>query len=205
MSSAIESYIATLRTNLAFDPQLAARLCDEVEEHLHDIAEQEADVSHAEERAVRRMGDPRRLAAEMARAALPGRMRMTWQSLGLCIVAVLLAMRLRNEMLPVDQVPISVLVDRLAFGIALLLGCTAAFLAWTEVRIRYVVNLTIASMSLLAVSAAVGVTMLLHLNSLGEPLAPMRLPLFAIVMEWGVLLVAFVTLRGLIRHARKVE
>jgi hypothetical protein len=209
MASLIDRYVQTLRGGLAFDPELAERVCAEVEEHLADIVEHEGGGREAERRAIDRMGDPRLLAAGMARAAMPKRIALTWRTVALTALAVFLAMRLRGLLITPDAyeplaVQLAVAVDRLAFGAALVAGV----LGWHATRPggrwprevppllpAYLCTGALTLSSLAGFGPFVGALLWMGWGA-------MIAPALAIVAEVVVLAISFRELRDLTRQAR---
>ncbi len=210
MAGVIDQYLDTLRGELAFDPRLAERVCCEVREHLADIVEHEGGDELAERRAVIRMGDPRLLAAGMARAAMPARMKLTWRTVALSALAVFLAMRLRNALIPVDTLDLqtaylALAVDRIAFATAVLAG----LLGWLVTKsgahwfwkTRTVTPAYVCATAL-ALSSSAGCYLLGGaLLSIGWT-AEMTTPALAVTAEIVVLALAFRALRDLARQVR---
>jgi hypothetical protein len=130
MSGAIDDYVAGLRRELDFDPELANRLASEVEDHLRDAAE--ADPAwpsrEAERRAVERFGLGREIAAQFAVDAVDRQARRTWVTLGVTVVVTFIAMRLRAIWLDDGAISaLAPLIDRYAFIVALTVGVVAWF------------------------------------------------------------------------------
>lgn len=130
MSGAIDDYVAGLRRELDFDPELANRLASEVEDHLRDSAE--ADPAwpsrEAERRAVERFGLGREIAAQFAVDAVDRQARRTWVTLGVTVVVTFIAMRLRAIWLDGGAISaLAPLIDRYAFIVALTVGVVAWF------------------------------------------------------------------------------
>ncbi len=213
MAGVINQYLDTLRSELAFDPRLAERVCCEVREHLLDIAEQEAGDPQAELHAVKRMGDPRLLAAGMARAAMPTRVKLTWRTVALSALAVFLAMRLRNVLIPVDNLDLqtaalALAVDRIAFGTAVLAGLVGWLITKPDAQwFRNVRTVTPAYVcaTALALSSAAGCYLLgCALLSVGWT-AEITTPALAVSAEIVVLALAFRALRDLARQVRSAS
>ncbi len=134
MAGVIETYLATLRRELDFEPALARRMTEEIEAHLWDAAE--ADPAwpspDAERRAVERFGLAREIAAEFAADAVSRQSRRTWLALLATLAVTFVAMRLRVMWLGEVGDSLSVLVpivDRYAFIAALCVGALGWF-AW---------------------------------------------------------------------------
>jgi hypothetical protein len=134
MAGVIETYLATLRRELDFEPALARRMTEEIEAHLWDAAE--ADPAwpspEAERRAVARFGLAREIAAEFAADAVSRQSRRTWIALLATFAVTFVAMRLRVVWLGEVGDSFSVLapiVDRYAFVAALGVGALGWF-AW---------------------------------------------------------------------------
>jgi len=120
MAGVIEPYLAALRRDLAFDPELARRMTDEVEAHLWDAAEADPTwpSSEAERHAVERFGLAREIAAQFATDAVHRQARRTWIALLATLAVTFLAMRLRVMWLSDSGDGLSglaPLIDRYAF------------------------------------------------------------------------------------------
>ncbi|EBX4817019.1 hypothetical protein DRY87_25690, partial [Salmonella enterica subsp. enterica serovar Newport] len=131
--NAVEQYLETVRRHLAFDPELAERVVDEMRDHLVEASEH-ADSYHPSD-PIRRMGDPYELAVSMAQATLSTRIRTTWRTLAIATVAVFLAMRLRVLAAPEVGYPDAwvAFADRID-GSAFLLAMAVAAAAWLLTR-----------------------------------------------------------------------
>jgi hypothetical protein len=208
----IGNYLAVLRSELSFDPALADRICAEVKEHLIDIADAEGRGESAEQRAVARMGDARRLAADMARVAMPERMKLTWRTVALSALAVFLAMRLRNVLVPVDgtgidAAEIALAVDRFAYWGALFVGIAGWLLTRSSRAmlgtIRTVMPIYLCG-GALTVSCAAGSYLIASMLAADGWSASMTIPLLAAAAEAAILGLFFWELRALARHARRV-
>lgn len=133
MAGMIDDYVAALRRELDFDPALAHRLADEVEDHLRDAAE--ADPAwpspDAERRAVARFGLGREIAAQFAVDAVDRQARRTWVTLAVAAAVTFVAMRLRVLWLDDGSIAaLAPLVDRYAFIASLAMG----LLGWFSFR-----------------------------------------------------------------------
>lgn len=128
MSDLIAGYVQTLRRELAFDPVLAARAAEEIEDHLREAALEHGRDEAAQRRALARLGDPSVMAADFAQAWLPQRLKLTWRAIALAAVAIFVAMRLRHLLMPLDGAGVPVFLqlaawfDRYAFVAALVVG-----------------------------------------------------------------------------------
>jgi hypothetical protein len=96
----VADYLAALGRELAFDPALARRVCNEVEDHLVeavtcDPPEAAEPGSMAERRAIDRFGDPRDIAAAYRAASLSLRTRSTAGFMMLALAGIFLAMKAR--------------------------------------------------------------------------------------------------------------
>ncbi len=156
MAGVIESYVASLRRELDFDPALARRMADEIEAHLWDAAE--ADPAWpspvAERRAVERFGFAREIAGQFATDAVNRQARKTWIALLATAAVTFVAMRLRVIWLGDFGDSLSVLaplVDRYAFIVAL----GVAAIGWFAFR-RSLLPLAIC-LAALAASIAAGI------------------------------------------------
>ena len=96
MASPIERYLEALRAELRHDPLLARRLCEEVADHLAELAagERSAGMSEhdAEEAAVRRFGAPGPLARQFERFSFPMKALLACAGLATALVALWLFM-----------------------------------------------------------------------------------------------------------------
>lgn len=199
MAGVIDAYLENLRQGLAYDPQLAERVCGEVAEHLRDLSESAGGSRAAELAAVARMGDPHVLVAGMARATLPARNRRIWRDVALAALAVFLAMRMRNMLLPVDPAAagadLAVLVDRLAYFGALALGVVGWLIAWRGRIGQSSSSLAWCCTAALAVSGSAGLYLLvLSADRLHWSAA---LPIIATAVQIFVVAVALKALRDL--------
>jgi hypothetical protein len=92
MASAIDRYLELLRAELRHDPLLARRLCEEVADHLAEIAASERSrgmsESDAEEAAVRRFGAPGPLAHQFDRFSFALRALLTCAGLATALIAL---------------------------------------------------------------------------------------------------------------------
>ena len=92
MASAIERYLELLRAELRHDPLLARRLCEEVADHLAEIAASERSRGmsepDAEEAAVRRFGAPGPLAHQFNRFSFPLKALLTCAGLATALIAL---------------------------------------------------------------------------------------------------------------------
>ena len=145
MAGLIDDYLATLRRELDFDPELARRMSDEVEAHLRDAAEADPawPAPEAARRAVARFGLARELVAEFAHDAANRQAKRTWVALLATLAVTFIAMRLRVIWLGEVGDTLSVLaplVDRYAFIAALAVGL-AGWLAWRRALLPLVVCL----------------------------------------------------------------
>src|SRR5262249_41612692 len=91
-ADSISSYAESPAARLRFDPALSARVRQEVEDHLHEIAE-----SGGEQQAIARFGDPRVIAAQFAAESVSAQLRRLGGLLLLVLGAAFLAMKLRLE------------------------------------------------------------------------------------------------------------
>ena len=154
MSGAIDTYVAALRRELAFDPVLADRMAEEIEAHLWEAAEADPmwPASQAEQRAVERFGLARQIAGQFAADAVNRQARRTWVALLATLAVTCIAMRLRVIWLGEAGDTLSAiapLIDRYAFIAALVAGATG----WFAFR-RSVVPLAICLGALVASVAA---------------------------------------------------
>jgi hypothetical protein len=100
MASAIERYLELLRAELRHDPLLARRLCEEVADHLAEIAASERSRGmsepDAEEAAVRRFGAPGPLAQQFNRFSFPLKALLTCAGLATALIALWLFVVIRT-------------------------------------------------------------------------------------------------------------
>lgn len=129
-----ESYIARLGEHLSFDDGLKRRVCEEIEAHLADAMADDPDGPSevAEKRILARFGNAREIAREFAETALMRRLRLVCVSAFSAIVAVFIAMRLRNAVFLQQHdigsaFDIALFVDRYAFTAAIA-ACTIGWL-----------------------------------------------------------------------------
>lgn len=132
MTSLIEDYIAGLRRDLQFDPDLAERVVTEIGDHLRDAAESEPlwPSADAERRAIARFGSAREIAAQFATDLVERKAKRTWLVLLATIVVTWLAMRLRVSLIEDTSSTLAPLVDRYAFAAAM----GAAAIGWFGFR-----------------------------------------------------------------------
>jgi hypothetical protein len=90
----IAEYASSLAARLAFDPPLARRVREEVEEHLREAVAADS-AEGAERRAIERFGDARTVAAQLALASLAGQLRKVGVTVLLVLAAAFLAMSMR--------------------------------------------------------------------------------------------------------------
>lgn len=135
MADALEAYLDALGEALRFDPPLAARVVDEVADHLDCALAAETqgagsadDAEAALARVIARFGAPQRIAGQFALLALETNADRLWRLAALTAAVSFAAMRLRELHLdPVeaagDGLAIAALaLDRGAFVAALVLG-----------------------------------------------------------------------------------
>lgn len=121
MAGVIDTYLASLRHDLDFDPALARRLAQEVESHLWEAAEADpawpSDV--AERRAVERFGLAREIAVQFAADAVAQQSRRTWLTVIAAVIVTFIAMRLRVMWLSdIEITSLAPFIDRYAFAAA---------------------------------------------------------------------------------------
>lgn len=204
-----DAYLQTLRRELAFDPQLADRIAHEVGDHFDEMLGEHPDQEDCRQ-AVLCMGDPKLLAASVAQAALPRRLKTTWYTLALAVCAVFLAMRLRTILAPTVEtdavwVILARLVDLGAFLMALAatgLGFLLARRSTNQIAApAKSIRMMEAAVAMLAASGLAGAGILVasglaHAGQLGA------LPLTAAVLEWAALLLAFGAIRKTVLQSR---
>jgi hypothetical protein len=133
----IDAYLGDLARELAFDPALARRVCDEVHDHLREAVEAtRGDAApDAEQRAVLRFGGAAEIAAQYRTLAICARMRRAGAIVVLGVAAIFLAMEARVVWYGLVQWPVNrdiqalgamlLPVDRYAFLAAALLAIAA--------------------------------------------------------------------------------
>lgn len=166
MASPITDYAQNLRMLLAFDPSLARRTADEAEAHLSE-ATMDDDSEPNVRAAIDRFGDAPTIAAQVADAALPRRVRQTWLYFAATALVVLVTMRLRGELLAEagssGPLLLAVWVDRLSFCLALLAGALAFLTGDARVNVpsaHRMGNALRLSLLALALSVAAGILLL---------------------------------------------
>jgi hypothetical protein len=127
----ISDYLDTLTSELSFDPPLARRVRQEVEDHLHEAAAGDASVE-AQQRAVRNFGDVREIARQYTALSLLRQTRRTGAVVVLAVAGIYLTMKSRlawyglmQWMLTADLQDygrLGLAINRCTFTLALLLG-----------------------------------------------------------------------------------
>jgi hypothetical protein len=127
----VSDYLDTLTHELSFDPRLAQRVRQEVEDHLHEAAAGDASVE-AQQRAVPNFGDAREIASQYAALSLLRQTRRTGAVVVLAVAGIYLTMKSRlawyglmQWMLSADLQDygrIGLAINRCTFTLALLLG-----------------------------------------------------------------------------------
>lgn len=135
MAGVIDTYLASLRRDLDFDPALARRLAEEVEAHLWEAAEADPawPSAEAERRAVERFGLAREVAVQFAADAVTQQSRRTWLAVIAAVIVTFVAMRLRVMWLSDIEIAAASLapfIDRYAF----LAAIAVATLGWFAFR-----------------------------------------------------------------------
>lgn len=142
-ADAVDAYLDALADALRFDPSLAARVVDEVGDHLDCALAAEADATAVDgatggaavARVIARFGTPRRIAAQFAALALEQQADRLWRLAALVVMVAFGAMGLRRlhlDPLEMDSDPLALAaraLDRGAFIAALLLGLWGGWLA----------------------------------------------------------------------------
>jgi hypothetical protein len=205
VSGLIERYVRELRSQLHFDRTLAERVCAEVEGHLADLVEAEGGGAEAERRAVARMGDAGSLAAAMAEAALPARTRRAWGRIALAALALFVAMRLRNVLIPVGDTGfaaahLALAIDRFAYWTAILAGAAGWLLTRRGGGARGALAPVWTCTAALATSGAAGIYLLVLLSNGWS--WHVAIPALAASVATAMLGAAFVDLLALMRHKR---
>lgn len=127
MPRMIAAYLADLDRALAFDPALAARVHDEIEDHLLTAVE------HAPEQdVVARFGEPAQIARSYATAGWADRLRRAWLASLALLAATFLLMRARALLLdlPYGAGGAMAWLDRGAFFAGLVCVAIAGMVAW---------------------------------------------------------------------------
>jgi hypothetical protein len=133
MASLIESYVAGLKRELEFDPDLAQRVACEVEDHLRDAAEMDQawPSPESERRAIERFGLATEIAAQFAADAVERQSKRAWLTLLATVLVTLAAMRLRAIWAEDSAASaLAPLIDRYAFVAAV----GVAFIGWFGYR-----------------------------------------------------------------------
>lgn len=209
MIDPIASYLGVLRRELSFDPELSHRVAGEIETHLLDIAEEEGNDIIARQHAVERMGAAKILAAGIAQETLPRHISSTWRTLALSAVAVFLAMRLRNSVLPVDAtdtaLALALAIDRFAFIAGIAIGSAGWWLSGQRKqphRTQLGLALAVTSVAGLIAAGVAGVYVLTTNIASAGLAAPAAYSLLATTVEIAVLGAGAFGLFGLMRHVR---
>ena len=132
MAGVIDTYLASLRRDLDFDPALARRLAEEVEAHLWEAAEADPawPSAEAERRAVDRFGLAREVAVQFAADAVTQQSRRTWLAVIAAVFVTFVAMRLRVMWLSDIEIAAGSLapfIDRYAFVAAIAVATVGWF------------------------------------------------------------------------------
>jgi len=225
----VADYLDTLTRALSFDPPLAQRVRQEVEDHLCEAAAASGDgASEAEARAIRNFGDAREIASQYAALSL---LRQTRRSGALVVVAsgiLYLAMKGRLAWYGLMQWGLSehlqglgkivFAIDRSAYIAAFLLGAagwayisaagrvSARFDAPCRKRLRRGVLLAVAASCPMLVSATADtVATALRVFDERPPVSVAAIPLLSIAVEIAFVAVMAVaigkTLRNTLRAA----
>ena len=133
MASAIERYLERLRAELRHDPLLARRLCEEVADHLAEIAASERSRGmsepDAEEAAVRRFGAPGPLAQQFNRFSFPLKALLTCAGLTTALISLWLFTVIRTVLPSHDPAHVPMWT-----------GFALGFLAYAALTLAFVVR-----------------------------------------------------------------
>lgn len=164
----IDRYLAELRAGLAFDHDLRERVCEEVEAHLEDALANADTGADTERRVLERFGKPSEMGRLFAELVFGQRLQSTWQRAAWAILAVFLAMRIRNTTIPAPLpgndhfYTFAITMDRFAFFIAVA-ACACGWLALRQpemfARARNAITPIVASAFALAISAICGLAL----------------------------------------------
>jgi hypothetical protein len=218
----ISDYTDALASRLGFDPDLAQRVRQEVEDHLREIvaADRTGDKRAAERRAVAQFGDPDAIAVEFALGSLAEQSRKVGAVLIVAIAGVLIAMKTRIASYDQAQEALSdalralgaavVTVDRYAFWLSALLGIVfwayvsrrspAGILSSFRKRLRRCFRLgAIAAGALLTSVLSDGVLTTLRLIETGAA-AGIVIPLVTMAIEIACVAIVITSIRGVSRR-----
>jgi len=201
----ISDYADSLAGKLGFDPSLARRVRQEVEDHLWEAAA--ADPAggplEAQRRAIARFGDPRLIADQLAAASLAERTRKIGVTVLLVLAGIFVAMKMRVAWYELTQWALCEnalefsetmgMIDRTAFLLAVAGGIAgwayvarrpaAASLPSCQARIRrFLLLCSIAVGGLIAAVISDGVLTALRLSG-WEWSAYFLIPLFTMAIE----------------------
>lgn len=210
MADALEAYLDALGEALRFDPPLAARVVDEVADHLDcalaaetEVAGSAGDAEAALARVIVRFGAPQRIAGQFALLALETNADRLWRLAALTATVSFATMRLRELHLdPVeaagDGLAIAALaLDRGAFIAALALGLWGWRLARDARRSwrpdprgwrRLFVGLRLSALALAALMLSVAADTALTLPRLIESVGSVFWPAAALTVEIALVL-----------------
>lgn len=143
MPDLIIAYLADLDRALAFDPALALRVHDEIEDHLLTAVE-----TASEQDVVARFGDAAQIARSYAAAGWANRLRGAWLAAFGLLAATFVLMRGRALLLdlPFGSGDIMAWLDRTALFAGLVCVAVAGVLAWqtrfatVDARIRVLLH-----------------------------------------------------------------
>jgi hypothetical protein len=218
----IADYADALASRLGFDPDLAQRVRQEVEDHLREIvaADRTSDSCAAERRAVAQFGDPDAIAAEFALGSLAARSRKVGAVLIVAIAGVLIVMKTRIASYDVAQGALSeamralgfavVTVDRYAFWLSALLGIvgwafvsrrspTGVLPSFRKRLRRCFLLCAIAAGALLVSVLSDGVLTALRLIETGAA-AGIVIPLVTMAIEIACVAIVILRIRGVARR-----
>jgi hypothetical protein len=147
--SPVADYLGRLTRELSFDPPLASRVCQEVEDHLCEAAAATGDGSiEAQGRAIRNFGDAREIASQYAPLSLLRQARRSGAIIVVASGALYLAMKgriawyglmqwvLTDNLQAVGKIVLA--IDRSAYILAFLLGAVGwAYISSRRVSPRF--------------------------------------------------------------------
>jgi hypothetical protein len=103
LSYLIQDYLRSVERKLAFDRRLALRACQDIEEYLDELAdEQQLGPREAAQRAMAGFGDSDAVAQQYAASALGRQINRTWIGLIVAAIGAFVAMRFRAMSIEVD-------------------------------------------------------------------------------------------------------
>ena len=202
----VADYLDKLTRELSFDPPLASRVRQEVEDHLWEAAAETGDSSfEAQGRAIRNFGDAREIASQYAALSLLRQVRRSGAIIVLASGAVYLAMKgriawyglmqwmLSDNLQAVGKIVLA--IDRSAYILAFLLGAAGwayissrrvspRFHAGCRAQLRRGLLLAIAATCPMVVSVAADTTVTaFRILKERPPISVSLIPLLSIAVE----------------------